>query len=163
MTDLRKASEMALEAMERRNSVNYEYKVYLQDAIDVLRQALAQPEQTRRVCNTCDGTGMAKGLHNWKGGGKRDQPCWACHEVADEKKEPALGDADPRLLLGRSNNFTKEIENRLCDIERRLAAADTQPALAQHEHPLDIYERAYFAGKQDGIDETIALLKVKNK
>ena len=36
-------------------------------------------------------------------------------------------------------------------------------ALAQHEHPLDIYERAYFAGKQDGIDETIALLKVKNK
>jgi hypothetical protein len=35
-------------------------------------------------------------------------------------------------------------------------------ALAQHEHPLDIYERAYFAGKQDGIDETIALLKVKN-
>ena len=34
-------------------------------------------------------------------------------------------------------------------------------ALAQHEHPLDIYERAYFAGKQDGIDETIALLKVK--
>ena len=31
----------------------------------------------------------------------------------------------------------------------------------QPEHPLDIYERAYFAGKQDGIDETIALLKVK--
>ena len=71
MTDLRKASEMALEAMERRNSVNYEYKVYLQDAIDALRQALAQPEQ-----------------------------------------EP--------------------------------------------EHPLDIYERAYFAGKQDGIDEALA-------
>ncbi len=42
-------------------------------------------------------------------------------------------------------------------------AITLRQALAQHEHPLDIYERAYFAGKQDGIDETIALLKVKNK
>ena len=45
MTDLRKAAELALEAMERRNAVNDEYKVYLQDAIETLRQALAQPEQ----------------------------------------------------------------------------------------------------------------------
>ena len=36
-------------------------------------------------------------------------------------------------------------------------------SVEQSQHPLDIYERAYFAGKQDGIDETIALLKVKNK
>ena len=43
MTDLRKAAEMALEAMERRNSVNDEYKVYLQDAIETLRQALGHP------------------------------------------------------------------------------------------------------------------------
>ena len=45
---LRKAAEMAIEAMERRNAVNDEYKVYLQDAIETLRQALAQPEQEHK-------------------------------------------------------------------------------------------------------------------
>jgi hypothetical protein len=31
------------------------------------------------------------------------------------------------------------------------------------ENPLDIADRAYFAGKKDGIDKTIALIKSKNK
>ena len=30
------------------------------------------------------------------------------------------------------------------------------PLPAQPEHPLDIADRAYFAGKQDGIDEALA-------
>ena len=29
-------------------------------------------------------------------------------------------------------------------------------SVEQSQHPLDIYERAYFAGKQDGIDEAFA-------
>jgi hypothetical protein len=33
----------------------------------------------------------------------------------------------------------------------------------QSEHPLDIYERAYFAGKKDGIDETEAIAKLKER
>jgi len=30
------------------------------------------------ICNTCGGTGVVKGLHNWKGGGTREQKCWNC-------------------------------------------------------------------------------------
>jgi hypothetical protein len=33
----------------------------------------------------------------------------------------------------------------------------------QSEHPLDIYERAYFAGKKDGIDETETIAKLKER
>lgn len=50
------------------------------------------------------------------------------------------------------------INNAKCFLFFALAQSEQEP-----EHVLDIYERAYFAGKQDGIDETIALLKVKNK
>jgi hypothetical protein len=39
-------------------------------------------------------------------------------------------------------------------------AITLRQALAQSQHPLDIYERAYFAGKQDGIDETEAINKI---
>jgi hypothetical protein len=35
--------------------------------------------------------------------------------------------------------------------------------IEQSEHPLDIYERAYFAGKKDGIDETEAIAKLKER
>jgi hypothetical protein len=40
--------------------------------------------------------------------------------------------------------------------------AGWEAALAQPENPLDIADRAYFAGKKDGIDETIALIRSKN-
>lgn len=30
------------------------------------------------ICNTCKGTGIVKGLHDWKGGGTREQKCWNC-------------------------------------------------------------------------------------
>jgi hypothetical protein len=33
-------------------------------------------------------------------------------------------------------------------------------SVEQSQHPLDIYERAYFAGKQDGIDETEAIKRI---
>ena len=48
MKDLRKAAEMALEALEwinRVNAMDYEYQRKAQEPIQALRQALAQPEQ----------------------------------------------------------------------------------------------------------------------
>ena len=42
MTDLRKAAEMALEALELGDDISAEQ---MSDALDALRQALAQPEQ----------------------------------------------------------------------------------------------------------------------
>ena len=49
MSDLRKAAEMALEALEQTPTVNklFDSESYekQKDAIDALRQALAQPEQ----------------------------------------------------------------------------------------------------------------------
>jgi len=36
-----------------------------------------------RVCNTCKGSGVVKDLDEWGGEGKRDQPCWHCHEAPD--------------------------------------------------------------------------------
>ena len=95
--------------------------------IEALRQALAQTEQpmspehlpqyiaTNNIKPTTEG-----------GGGGGSQP--------EQEKESTAQTVDPCLLLGRSNNFTKETENRLCDIERRLAAIETQPALAQPDN-----------------------------
>ena len=47
MSDLRKAAEQALEALEwinRVNAMDYEYQRKAQEPIQALRQALAQPE-----------------------------------------------------------------------------------------------------------------------
>ena len=51
------------------------------------------------------------------------------HILADEKKEPTPRNVDPCLLRGRTiiDSIT-QAENRLCDIERRLAVIETQPA-----------------------------------
>ena len=96
MTDLRKAAEMALNALKFSQNMKRCFARAEQDyhekiapiAIEALRQALAQPEQ---------------------------------------KKEPTPSNVDPRVLLTSDSDFTKETENRLCDIERRLAAIETQP------------------------------------
>jgi len=69
-------------------------------------------------------------------------------------------------------NDMKDIINRLCDLERRTAKIETQAieqaaqwdttdmahrpnglTIEQSMNPLDIADRAYFAGKQDGIAE----------
>ena len=52
MTDLRKAAEQALEALEwinRVNAMDYEYQRKAQEPIQALRQALAQPEEKMRI------------------------------------------------------------------------------------------------------------------
>ena len=43
---------------------------------------------------------------------------------------------------------------RFSNVPEAIEALRT--ALAQSENPLDIADRAYFAGKQDGVDETLA-------
>jgi hypothetical protein len=40
-------------------------------------------------CNTCQGTGTVKNLHNWCTGGKREQKCWACSPIPSVSVEPA--------------------------------------------------------------------------
>ena len=46
MTDLRKAAEMALDALENHTAIKHpQQRQYRDDAIEALRQALAQPEQ----------------------------------------------------------------------------------------------------------------------
>lgn len=59
----------------------------------------------------------------------------AFNEQPEQEKESTAQTVDPRLLLGRSNNFNKETENRLCDIERRLAAIETQSAPPSKQEP----------------------------
>lgn len=43
-----------------------------------------------RICSTCRGTGTVKNLHNWAGGGKREQACWACYP--EEAQAPSFQD-----------------------------------------------------------------------
>ena len=46
MTDLRKAAELALDALENHTAIKHPQQIqYRDDAIEALRQALAQPEQ----------------------------------------------------------------------------------------------------------------------
>jgi hypothetical protein len=44
-------------------------------------EPVTEPTTPKRVCGTCGGTGIVRGLHNWATGGTRDQACWNCHEV----------------------------------------------------------------------------------
>jgi hypothetical protein len=44
-----------------------------------------------------------------------------------------------------------------------MLQGDIEHSLARVANALDIADRAYFAGKKDGIDETIALIREKNK
>ena len=130
MTDLRKAASMALDAMLSEYSTGGENKYSPWDVIEALRQALAQ-EQTK--CPRCGEVNPAE-IHT----------CSPQVAQPEQEKESTAQTVDPRLLLGRSNNFTKETENRLCDIERRLAAIETQPALAQPEQePIAWKDKAY--------------------
>jgi hypothetical protein len=51
----------------------------------------------------------------------------------EKEKESTSLNVDPRLLLGRNINCTKNIENRLCDLERRMAKIETHPAPPRKE------------------------------
>lgn len=46
------------------------------------------PTKPKRVCNSCGGTGIVKGLHNWGTGGTREEACWNCHVEKQEDIVP---------------------------------------------------------------------------
>ena len=147
MTD-REAMKLAFEALKTADKkiiaggIESDARLQMKNAITALRQALEQPEQVKRVCNTCNGTGMVKGLHNWATGGKREQSCWNCHEVANEEKEPTLCDVGSEgYLYVQENNTVKAIENRLCDLERRMEKLETLEQPEQEPATLEsVYE-----------------------
>lgn len=62
--------------------------IQLSNAIQAVVFSGKAPEQPEkkpvRICNTCKGTGVVKGLHDWRNGSKREQACWNCHEEGPE-------------------------------------------------------------------------------
>ena len=72
MTDLRKAAEMALEALE---SFRFAQNPIVPQSIYVLRQALAQPEQ-EKMCVSCGKPTMHMG-----------DKCYGCCQIAQPKQE----------------------------------------------------------------------------
>lgn len=100
--------------------------------LDEVVKALAQPEQNKRVCNTCNGTGIVKDLHNWAGGGKRTESCWACHEVSqsDPRPEWMKDDPDVNKALERASQILAQPEqtkthNLVHEIDLVLTDPDT--------------------------------------
>ena len=84
MTDLRKAAEMALDALEelrkdvtgRGATENWDAYYHKEgDALDALRQALAQPEQ-EKMCVSCGKPTMHMG-----------DKCYGCCQIAQPKQE----------------------------------------------------------------------------
>ena len=137
MTDLRKAAEMALDALDAWlvADVNKLPIVIPQteNTVFALRQALAQPWDTSDMAHRAGGLSV-----------EQEPVAWMVKDVLDGLRYPSSLKNPGGSIKGESQPL--------------YTAPPSKP-----EHPLDIYERAYFAGKQDGIDETIALLKVKNK
>jgi hypothetical protein len=83
-------------------------------AHEALRQAIAEAEKPpiyveRATTNYEDG---------WEDGFKAG---------AQKEKGSTPLNVDPRVLLGRNSYSTKNIENRLCDLERRMAKIETHP------------------------------------
>ena len=86
----------------------------------------------------------------------------------EKEKESTSLNVDPRLLLGRNINCTKNIENRLCDLERRMAKIETHPAPPRKEwvgltdEEINAIGYKYGAGGLDLMDELSAMLKERN-
>ena len=132
MTDLRKAAEMALVALDHTARSAVEQYVIEQQVVTFLKQALAQHEQVSIEPPDYVEPITFDYHEGWEEGFK------AGVESVKNKKESTPSNVDS-LLHGGDGNYIKQ------------AQPEQEP-----EHPLDIYERAYFAGKQDGIDEALA-------
>ncbi|HEX4843219.1 MAG TPA: hypothetical protein VFV57_06070 [Limnobacter sp.] len=62
--------------------------VYLKPVSDIAERHIPlAPAVAPRICNTCNNTGVVRGLHNWRTGDKRDQSCWNCRP---EEPTPAV-------------------------------------------------------------------------
>ena len=123
MTDLRKAAEMALPLLVAYQDYTGDSRIANKcgEAIEALRQALAQPEQVSIEPPDYVEPITFNYHEGWEEGFK------AGVGSAKNKKESTPSNVDPRVLLISDSDFTKETGNRLCDIERRLAAIETQP------------------------------------
>ena len=63
---------------------------------------------TKRICNTCQGTGIVKGLHNWGSGGTREEKCWNCHEAPQPSPTPQA-DSQPAADEATAMNRTRDL------------------------------------------------------
>ena len=84
---------------------------------------------TKRICNTCQGTGIVKGLHNWDSGGTREEKCRNCHEAPKPSPTPQA-DSQPECY-GDCPTDPKTCANQ-CKFEGRAphAPADSVAAPA---------------------------------
>lgn len=111
MTDLRKAAEMALEALE--DSMYPQKRQF--DAIVALKQALAQPEKAFNEPPDYVEPPTSDYHNGWEEGFEAAKNLF--------KKESAPQNADPRLLLGRKDNCTalaQPEQELVCDKDPHL-------------------------------------------
>jgi hypothetical protein len=76
-------------------------------------------------------------------------------EAINEMSKPPMNIPLAAEIDGAMDSLRKAIREAALD-----ALAQTSQEI---DNPLDIADRAYFAGKKDGIDETIAMIRSKNK
>lgn len=105
MTYLRKAAEMALGAMERRNSVNDEYKVYLQEAIETLRQAIEQTKN--QIPTTLCGPNLEQTLN---AAGFYKQREWV--SLTDEQIAEVVGSPIDEVYLADFRRVMKKLKEK---------------------------------------------------
>ena len=95
----------------------------LQTSRNALREALTKPH---RVCNTCNGTGVVNGLHNWAGGGKRSESCWNCHE--EKQTEP---DSIANITAAMVRKLREETDEPMMQCKLALYACNGNPEEAK--------------------------------
>ena len=87
---------------------------------------------TKRICNTCQGTGIVKGLHNWDSGGTREEKCRNCHEAPKPSPTPQA-DSQPECY-GDCPTDPKTCANP-CKFEGRAARAPADSVLEDAAEP----------------------------
>jgi hypothetical protein len=129
MTDF-KLLQQALDALEFPRDSEWSNKA---KAIEALQHALAQPEQPdlRKAAEIAfDALRLYVTMYPQMDRSYMVDAREALRQALaqpEQEKESTPVNVDPRLLLSRNNNYIKETGNRLCDIERRLAAIEIQP------------------------------------
>jgi hypothetical protein len=101
---------------------------------------MAQAPAVSRICNTCRGTGIVKGLHNWLNGGTRDQACWNC-SPAQAPAVPAWKDNDTAKLVNDLRDVaiefhdSQQLRERIAQIVRPIATLMAQAPAVPADWP----------------------------
>jgi hypothetical protein len=102
----------------------HEYrKGFIAGQIDMRDRPEEQPAQGpvgQTICNTCNGTGVVRNLHDWTTGKKREQKCWNCHAPAAQPAQKPLTDdllgllkeARKIIRASSSRNLVKDWDGR---------------------------------------------------